>query len=289
MGLHGEREHWFSFRDSCIVVIEKGGAGSPFFSRKKYSLFFLHGRFGHTEMWAPLIESFSAHYRCFVLDLPGFGKSFMARDRAFSLLDHSALVLELIQKLSSPDEKIILIGHDIGGGIAQLCALNRPENIAALILMNSVGITSQLSKVSTCFHGYFARKKLQQLISQARSIVPQYKRDLSHPWESRLSRQLISKAMLALEESWPWHYERQTWKNAIQNFPLPVLLLWGKNDSLNLPQEGMELAHRFPEAYFFIHEEAGHWPCLEQTDWVLLKMKEFIFKLGYETQIAMQR
>src|SRR5690349_6529521 len=98
MGFSQEIEHWFSFRDSCISVVES--VSSLPSSNSKHSIFFLHGRFGQGEMWTPIMDGLSSHFRCIALDFPGFGRSFSARDRAFTLLEHASLVNELIHKFT---------------------------------------------------------------------------------------------------------------------------------------------------------------------------------------------
>ena len=38
-----------------------------------------------------------------------------------------------------------------------------------------------------------------------------------------------------------------------------------------------------PDIQIFVHELASHWPHLEQPDWVLSKMREFLFQIGFES------
>jgi pimeloyl-ACP methyl ester carboxylesterase len=271
------QDHWFSFKDSCVSVIEN----NPSASRKfKHALFFLHGRFGDAEMWQPLIEGLAPQFRCVNLDFPGFGRSFLSQGRPFSLLEYASLVHELIQKFTLTEEKAILVGHDFGGGIAQLCTIKSPRKVAALVLINSAGLTRSFDKMSTRFQGWFVRRKLKQMLNQAEFMAPHLKAALNYPWGELSSRQTLIKAFRALDDSWPWHYERQVWKGELQNIDQPVLLLWGKNDTMNPPEMASELMQRLPEAYFYIHEQCSHWPSLEQPQWVLSKMKEFIFKMN---------
>src|SRR5689334_3550959 len=126
MSLPRSKEHWFSFNSSCVSLTEWR---PPLADTQKqpHSLFFIHGSFGDMEIWSSIIEGLAGQFRCLTVDLPGFGRSFSVGKHTPSLLERVTLVKELVCQFTSLTEKVILVGHDVGGGIAQLCALNIPE------------------------------------------------------------------------------------------------------------------------------------------------------------------
>lgn len=273
---HSYTKHWFSFKDCCIAVTECGPLSSE--ASERPILFFLHGRFGQAEMWQRLTSELAPHFRCIAIDFPGFGDSYSSESRPFSLFEHSGLVQELIKRFTRENEKGILVGHDVGGGVAQLCTIKLPERVKALVLLNSAGLTRDLESLNTRFHGWFIRKRLNRMFNESSPLSSQDREALLSPWTVYSSRDTLLRAFRALDESWPWHYEKQVWKSALQGLAQPVLLLWGKKDTMNPPDLAAELMQRLPEAYFYLNEHCGHWPSLEQPEWVLLKMKEFLFK-----------
>ena len=102
----------------------------------------MHGRFGQAEKNRdPLIQELSTQFRCIVLDLPGFGRSFLVNDRPFALLEYALLVDQLLARLQNSDEKVVLIGHEVGGVLAQLCALRNPDRVKGLVLINTAMLT----------------------------------------------------------------------------------------------------------------------------------------------------
>jgi pimeloyl-ACP methyl ester carboxylesterase len=101
------KQHRFSFGDSCIAVAEAGDESYPM-------LFFLHGRFGQGDMWRPVVEILSSQFRCLVVDFPGYGASFSARGRTWSLLENTLLVAKLTEEFRRPDQKVFLVGQDVG-------------------------------------------------------------------------------------------------------------------------------------------------------------------------------
>ena len=272
-----QEEYWFSFQGACIRVIASPVENS--FSNSEtdahLTMIFLHGRYGQAEMWEPLMSALKHQASCIAVDLPGFGHSFSAKDRPFSLMENVRLVDQLICKFSASEQSVILVGHDIGGSIAQLCAIRNPKWVSALVLMNA-SVPQVLFKGKRI--GAFswpARWRLNQMLSRAVTIAPFFKDILLAPWEQGLSRKLVFQACRALEDSLA---STGLETNFIQNLAQPVLLLWGAADTLNSPQIGVELMRKLSDSHFYVHEQAGHWPNLEQPEWVISKMREFIFK-----------
>ena len=95
-------------------------------------LVLVHGAGGSRLDWAPELRRLP-DARVIALDLPGHGKSTApgrntldayARDVA-ALLDALAL------------DRAVIVGHSMGGGVAQLLALDWPERIAGLVLLGT--------------------------------------------------------------------------------------------------------------------------------------------------------
>jgi pimeloyl-ACP methyl ester carboxylesterase len=86
--------------------------------------------------------------------------------------------------------------------------------------------------------------------------------------------------MRAFEVSWPGPFERQHWREELRKCSVPVLLLWGTRDPLNETERALKMVRELPEAYFFENEIAGHWPNLDDPDWVSDKILEFTFRLA---------
>lgn len=231
-------------------------------------------------MWSPLIERLSPGFRCFCVDFPGFGQSFCSRERGLSLLEHAELCEQLMAHLLGAGERAVLIGQDVGGAIAELCAVRDASRIAGLVLMNSSCITDSPG-VKAGWLGLGARIWLGKLIRDSSAAGPGPVRELvEQPWRRLRSRRTLLRTLRSLEESWPAVYERAFWRREIRKLEVPVLLLWGKWDLLNPPSRAAGLMNLLKEAYFFEDENCGHWPNLEDPAWVALKIREFVFRLG---------
>lgn len=275
---HETREHWLSYGDCCLAVSETYPKNHSH-EELRETLFFLHGRYGHGEIWRPLTTRLASHYRCLQVDFPGFGRSFSARDRGLSILEHSQLIQSLIERFAIGGRGAVLVGHDVGGAIAQLCAILSPATVQALVLINSATLTREPQNLRTgwlCFH---ARIMLRKLLEEG-VLKLEERRLISEAWQNRMTRLSMMQAFEAWEYTWPGPIERRIWRQALGKLPLPVLLLWGRRDQLNPPENADELLRQFPDAYLFEHDECGHWPSLEALEWVHLKMREFLFQIG---------
>jgi 3-oxoadipate enol-lactonase len=93
-------------------------------------LVFLHGIGGDAESWRPQLDAFAGDYRAIAWDMPGYGDSAPLADMTFPALVDA--VLALLDRLSLPS--VHLVGHSLGGMIAQAFALAHPERLRSLTL-----------------------------------------------------------------------------------------------------------------------------------------------------------
>lgn len=70
--------------------------------------------------------------RSLLVDLLGYGFSDKPEDLGYTLEDHAASVVSLLDALAL--ERCVLVGHSMGGSIATLVAAQRPEVVATLIV-----------------------------------------------------------------------------------------------------------------------------------------------------------
>src|SRR5690349_12955144 len=95
---------------------------------------FLHGIGGAARVWAPQVASFAAAgFRPVALDLPGYG----ARP-AVDSMDFEALAADLETTVARLQlDRPILVGHSMGGMIAQTALRRRPDGYRAAVLVGT--------------------------------------------------------------------------------------------------------------------------------------------------------
>lgn len=75
--------------------------------------------------------------RCLALELVGFGESAAAgAARDISVRAQAGYLGGWLDALGI--ERAVLVGHDLGGGVVQIAAVERPERCAGLVLANSI-------------------------------------------------------------------------------------------------------------------------------------------------------
>jgi pimeloyl-ACP methyl ester carboxylesterase len=94
----------------------------------------LHGFPTSSFLWREIVPVLAARMRVIVPDLLGYGGSDQPADAALSIRAQAGYVRELLGSLQI--RELAAVGHDIGGGVAQLMALE--GGVRALVLVDSV-------------------------------------------------------------------------------------------------------------------------------------------------------
>ena len=100
---------------------------------------FLHGFPTSGHLWTDVIPLMPAGHRIVVLDLLGYGRSDPPAGRPLTLRAHADRVVALMDALGISEACIV--GHDLGGGVAQALALDAPARVTRLALIDSVAFT----------------------------------------------------------------------------------------------------------------------------------------------------
>jgi pimeloyl-ACP methyl ester carboxylesterase len=103
------------------------GAGEP--------VVFLHGFPASSHLWHAVVREIPEGHRVVVVDLLGFGKSDRPGLSALTATAHADRVRILMDDLSI--SAACIVGHGMGGAVAQALALNAPSRVTRLCLVNS--------------------------------------------------------------------------------------------------------------------------------------------------------
>jgi pimeloyl-ACP methyl ester carboxylesterase len=97
----------------------------------------LHGVPTNALLWRRLGPTLSAEgFRAFAPDLPGFGKSGDPSSARYGIPDLARYLDQFIRGVGLRD--VVLVGHDIGGAVAQHFTASHPELVVGLVLVNSL-------------------------------------------------------------------------------------------------------------------------------------------------------
>jgi pimeloyl-ACP methyl ester carboxylesterase len=104
------------------------GAGVP--------VVFVHGFPTSSHLWADVVPLMPPGYRIVVLDLLGYGRSDRPLGGGVDIANHAARVIQVLDELRI--ERACIVGHGLGGGIAQSLAVRHPARVSHVCLVNSV-------------------------------------------------------------------------------------------------------------------------------------------------------
>ena len=114
---------------AIALACERVGKGEP--------VVLLHGVTTSSFIWRRIVPQLAPHYEVITVDHLGFGAS--PRDLAAdaSVGAHAERAAALLRELAPGP--VHLVGHDVGGAVAQLIAARHPDLVRDLSLLNTVG------------------------------------------------------------------------------------------------------------------------------------------------------
>lgn len=100
----------------------------------------VHGIASTRAVWLALAVRLGARYRVVVPDLPGWGETRPIDGTAVDdgIDAQAARLGAFVDAIAR--ERVVLVGHSMGGAIAGVLAAERPERVAGLVLLDSFGL-----------------------------------------------------------------------------------------------------------------------------------------------------
>lgn len=102
-----------------------GGEGHP-------PLVILHGLLGSARNWRTVAGDLSSRFEVFAVDLRGHGDSPHHPDIDYDLMEADLLAWLDARRL----EKVVLVGHSMGGKLAMRFACDHPDRVRALVVVD---------------------------------------------------------------------------------------------------------------------------------------------------------
>jgi pimeloyl-ACP methyl ester carboxylesterase len=249
----------------------------------------IHGIASRAAQWHGVMERLGETCHVIAPDLLGHGESAKPRGD-YSLGAHACGVRDLLAALGH--DRVTLVGHSLGGGVAMQFAYQFPERVERLALVSSGGLGPEVSAwlraaslpgselVLPVLTSSYVRKaggSLGRLLSRAHVTVP-----------PGLAECMVSFASLAdpSTRSAFIHTARSVLDVAGQRVDardrlylasdLPLLVVWGGKDTIIPVSHGTSLAAKVADARLEVFARSGHFPHLSEparladalTSWV---------------------
>ncbi|HAK59295.1 MAG TPA: hypothetical protein DCO77_02780 [Nitrospiraceae bacterium] len=231
------------------------------------TLILIHGIGGSSASWRDVIPSLSKAYRVIALDLPGYGKS--DRPRVDYSVEYYATVLKHTIDAVGGD-RVALVGNSLGGWIAAVTALNHPQSVSHLILVDSAGLKGDPPpsvNLDPATQKEF-EVLLQAFYHDTTRLTTEF---VDNEWKYRKSvRRTIQETMKSLNTKSP------SLDGRLRGIKAPTLVIWGKQDKLIPVEVAGRFAKGIPTSTVTIIDNAGHMPHIEQPKAFYRSVKKFV-------------
>jgi 2-hydroxy-6-oxonona-2,4-dienedioate hydrolase len=226
----------------------------------------LHGLFGALSNFNQLITYFSPTYKVSIPLLPLYDLE-IDQTTVTGMVDYVDDFIEY-KKYDS----VHLIGNSLGGHIAQMYYLRRPEKVKTMTLTGSSGLfENSLGDTYPRKGDYdYVKKKTEATFFNPQMATKELTDEVFEIVNNRVKAiRLVVMAKSAL---------RQNLRNEVPKMNLPVCLIWGKDDTITPAFVGEEFRKLLPNAELHVIEQCGHAPMMEQPQKFNNLLERFLAK-----------
>lgn len=237
----------------------------------------IHGVSGSTYNWRFLAPALASDgWKVLTADLPPFGFSGEKQSSGFSLdplpedsASRAILLWDLFDSMYGDySGSLIIVGHSLGGRIASIMTLSKPEKVTKLVLL------------APAVYGSSAIPTITKYWPFKQVVVPGAKKGLGNIDIVRIvvnkaygkhvnNEDLVGNWAPFLRDGVPEACAEWTIKSIdtvappVQNIQAPTLILWSKKDSI-VPNKGVSLENQIKGSKYIEIPGGSH--CIMDTD-----------------------
>ncbi|WP_221177495.1 alpha/beta fold hydrolase [Nocardioides marmoriginsengisoli] len=257
------------------VRVSGPGDGTP--------ILLIHGIARSLEDWNESQDLLAAAgHRVISTDLPGFGYSRKGRERP-GLPAFGRAMAGLLDALGVT-EPVHVMGNSLGGGVSMTLAVDHPDRVASVTLVNSVGFGSEVN-ISALPMTYGVLAQLPGLAGtfgpRAREAGANTIRDLFFDRSLATTDQFRHAGKLAKQKDFratflgtaatlgaPVVGVKAGWRRELLGrvaaSGIPILVIWGDADKILPPHQVDAAKAALPAARFHVFADTGHMPQVER-------------------------
>ncbi|MDT8388072.1 MAG: alpha/beta hydrolase [Thiogranum sp.] len=269
-----EIKQQYTYVDGHRIAYREQGHGSP--------VILMHGIPTNSLMWRDIIPKLSTNHRVIAPDMLNYGHSEKPANADVSINAQSRIMVGLMDALGAPRADVV--AHDIGAGVAQLMAVNHPEKIGKLVLMDSVCFDSwPIPEFEPLQQpGAEEAMSLGEFVGMMRGFMPNGVHDKSvmseavidlymTPWSTEDGKRAFFRNLRRLNKEYT-----QAIADELAKLPHKTLVMWGDKDPFQKPEYAARLAEAIPDAELVWITDAGHWLIEEKPNEIGDRIKQFL-------------
>ncbi|MDT7757677.1 MAG: hypothetical protein QOH27_3575 [Mycobacterium sp.] len=240
------------------------------------ALLFLHGSGPGVTGWRNfrgVLPTFAEHFRCLVLEFPGFGVS--DDFGGHPMVTAQGAVAPFLDALDVP--KVDIVGNSMGGGVGINFAINNPDRVGKLVTIGGIGtnvFSPGPSEGIRLLQDFTEEPTRQRLIDWLRSMV--YDEALAtdqlieerwalatDPPTLESARRMYGKAAFAQMMAMMRHADMPMPWAIMHKVKCPTLLTWGRDDRVSPLDMALIPMRTIPNAELHVFPNCGHWAMIE--------------------------
>jgi pimeloyl-ACP methyl ester carboxylesterase len=256
------------------LAFRRRGRGAP--------VLLVHGITTYSFIWEGILPRLAEDHDVVAVDLLGCGDSDMPLDVSYGIASQVELLEAFTQALGWGP--FSLVGHDIGGGIAQRFAVKHPDRLAHAAVVNGVAydfwpvqpiiamrtpIIRQLA-MATLDLGAFSLVVKRGVVHKERVTEDL----MAHFWRPMMTR-LGRKAFLRFAESLD-NRDLTDISEDLRRTGVPFLIVRGMNDVYLSSKISEKLHREIPGCRYVEVPEAGHFIQLDQPERLVQELRAFL-------------
>lgn len=232
----------------------------------------LHGLPTSCFLWRNVVAALQRRYTLIAPDLLGLGDTSGPLESDHSLLGQATLVEGLMEQLEV--DEAVVVGHDVGGAVAQWLALDRPRRVRGLMLVSTAAYDNWPVSVIARFQR-LARYPVAWRIAMRAGMIRRvgmaeqgFRRGVKFPGAlsdqeideylrparlSRSSREHLRRMLLALDPA-----DTVALARRFHEIRAPARVVWGADDAFLPPLWAHRLTADLHGASLHILPDCGH-------------------------------
>jgi pimeloyl-ACP methyl ester carboxylesterase len=246
-------------------------------------LVLLHGSNASLHTWEPWVAELGDQYRIISVDLPSHGLTGAVPGDDYSQAGMVKFVYDFTAALKLAP--FAIAGNSMGGGVAARFAIDHPERLTHLILVDAGGMPTQVQRDPGLGFQLARMPVIQNLMLY---VTP---RGL---FEDGLKKAIVDDTLVTTEmvdRHWELNCREGNRAATLKRFQTapdtyiqdnaakimtPTLILWGAEDTLTPLDMGEGYAMAIKNSKMIVYDNVGHIPMEEAADQSARAVREFL-------------
>ncbi len=254
---------WASADDRCEIYYEVRGTGP--------TVVFASGFMGITDIWRAQIDALSESCRCIAFDNRGAGRSGKPLPAIAYGVEQHARDLDAVLKAAGVTDKVVIVGHSMGGNTASAFYFNQPHRVAGIVYVGS----------------YVAGRQIHEAGNTIEAIKHAIR---TAPGRAAFFEAVGLPADIAMESTkWPLYavagnaesFMAFDMSDRIGEITVPCLILHGDRDIVSpLTPCAYALERGLKDSRLVVFEDVNHCPAVEDPARATALIREFLGAAG---------